>query len=81
MKSIKRSRRERRLERALLVIDGLCMDQDGELFETIYMIAHAAVGRCGNPHKDWLKDTKKIELTLKEANVVDAVEIASRPLR
>ena len=81
MKIPKRSRRERRLERALLVIDGLCMDQDGGLFETIYMIAHAAVGRCGNPHKNWRKETKEIELKLKEANVVDAVEIASRPLR
>jgi hypothetical protein len=57
------------------------MDQEGELFETIYMIAHAAVGRCGNPHKDWRKDTKEIEVKLKEANVVDAVLIASRPLR
>jgi hypothetical protein len=81
MKSVKRSRQERRLERALLVIDGLCMGEEGPLFETIYMIAHAAVGRCGNPHKDWRKDTKEIEVKLKEANVVDAVLIASRPLR
>ena len=73
--SRKRSHRERRLERALLVIEGLAMNEEGGLYEQIYRVAHAATGRCGNTHKEWRKQTKEIELKLRLGNVLDTSKV------
>lgn len=49
---------ERTLERkALVLIKEISLNgdnSDGNLSE-IYTLAHAALGRCGNPHSDWVQ--------------------------
>jgi len=74
MKSIRDCGRLERLERALLIIDGLCleeMDTDTKLIAQIYKVAHVALGKCENPHEYWLDEIDQLQETLKEANIVD----------
>jgi len=70
--------RERKMEKALLVIDGLSYLAEGDdpktlkaLIDEIYMISHAASGHCGNPHEDWLAIMEDAIVRLKEMNIVD----------
>jgi hypothetical protein len=75
MKPITECSREERLERALMAIECLTYlfdshDKDGkQLAHDVYCIAHAAPGRCGNPHEDWVKKIEEIEETGKSFNI------------
>lgn len=72
--SVKQCGRMERLERALLVIEGLYLaaDMDGDPFaDQVYEVAHAALGMCGNPHEDWLELIDRLQDDLKDANIVD----------
>lgn len=67
---------ERRMEKALLLIDGISHlaedDNDPKkLIDQIYMIAHAAHGHCGNPHKDWLASMDETAADLKAMRIID----------
>jgi len=50
--------------RALMVIEAMCMgdnvfDNVQDLQAAVYKVAHAAVGCCDNPHKEWRENTEK----------------------
>lgn len=76
---------EERYLRALILIDCLAglegtnryhTNDKGEFvgdetLDTIYEVAHAAAGLCGNPHEDWMKIIEKMEDSFKEGNIVD----------
>ncbi len=87
--SVKQCDRLERLERALLVIEGLYLasDLDGTPFaDEVYEVAHAALGMCGNPHMDWLEHIDQLQDDLKDARIVDIDKIieerqhGSRPI-
>jgi len=72
--SVKQCDRTERLERALLVIEGLYLAADGDggpFADQVYEVAHAALGMCGNPHMDWLEQIDNLQDELKAANIVD----------
>lgn len=79
MNSIHECDRLERLERALLVLEGLTYLQDDEdPFATeVYEIAHAALGFCCSP-KEWLNLISKHEDELKKANIMDVEKILNR---
>ena len=74
MKSIMECDRTERLERALLVIDGLCLEEidvDTKLINQIYRVAHSALGACKNPHESWVSEIDELQEGLKKARIVD----------
>lgn len=79
LKPITECSREERLERALLAIECFAMhhDEDSE-WGKVYMIAHSAVGRCGNPHTDWLPLIEECEKAGVEHKFYDAEKILTR---
>lgn len=69
--------------RALLAIECLSylFEEGGinakEFSSDIYCIAHAASGKCGNPHENWLAKIKEIEETGKKLGIYDIEKIMS----
>lgn len=91
MKPIQKCSWEERLERALLVIEGLAMhDVDlmeiaylRKVMEQIYMVAHAGSGKCceggnGNP---WLSKIDEIAKSLQENGFIDVEKIDRRDVK
>lgn len=75
--------RERRMEKVLLLIDGLCLlameaDDPQPLVSEIYTLAHAAAGYCANPHKDWLARIDEVAANLAEMNVLHVERVMQR---
>lgn len=78
MKPTKECSSEEKRLRGLLILDGLCLSMDLESesnpehpLHTVYRIAHACTGGCGNPHEDWLDEMDEFAKYLKERNVLD----------
>lgn len=71
--------RERRMEKVLLLIDGLCLLSEGgdheALLSEIYTLAHSAHGYCRNPHKDWLAYVDEVDARLKEMKIIDVDKV------
>lgn len=92
MKPIREVGREERLERALLAIEGLCLqhdhygDKDAEDnyilndWGKMYSIAHAATGRCCT-HINSLEMIERLEKDLKDAKIYDIEEVLRKPIR
>lgn len=68
--------RIQQLERALLAIEGLTIEDCGEnkLLGTIYSIAHFATGRCCK-HTFSEERLKQLVVDLKEQNIIDVDKI------
>ena len=73
LEPIKESTRERRMERALLVLEGLTIESDGGIASSVYRIAHAALGTCccGGHGDPWLAEIEQAERELIAAIFVD----------
>ena len=81
--SIHECGRLERLERALLVIEGLTYLQSEEdpFVSQIYCITHAALGFCGakdHHDKTWLDIIPKLEQELKERKIIDVEKVLSK---
>ena len=78
--------REERMERALMAIEAMtCQFDHGqpEDFKTVtpeemarfvarvFEISHAAPGRCGNPHHDWLALIEEVEADGRKRKLYD----------
>lgn len=68
---------DERMKRALLAIEALAGESPdaGSLMGRIYMIAHAAVGKCKAPHANWLLLIEECEHHGKKANIYDVDEV------
>jgi len=42
--------------KALRTIEGICLLDEKPENAKFYKIAHVALGHCGNPHEDWVKE-------------------------
>ena len=93
MEPIAASSRQRRLERALVVLEGLTYFVDEEtnvdpidaeklreFVSQVYRIAHSALGHCKGCTFDsvWLNDIEKAEKTLTESNILDVDKYFTR---
>jgi beta-N-acetylglucosaminidase len=82
MEPIHTCNRIERLERALLVLEGLTFlqDEQNKFANDVYMIAHSALGFCTEKSHiaDWLKLVPKYEIELKEANIINVEEILNK---
>lgn len=47
------------VRKALTLIEEITVESDNAGDGQIYKIAHAALGRCGNPHDDWKEEILK----------------------
>ena len=81
MNSIYECDRVERLERALLVLEGLTFLQEHDetpFVSEVYQIAHAALGFCGakdHHDKTWLGAIPKWEEILKEKKVINVEKV------
>ncbi len=85
MKSVKDCCREERLERALLVIEGIASSEgeiSGELASDIYAIAHGATGRCceGGDGSPFIDRIDKHQAELKKHKIMDVDRAIKRPI-
>lgn len=84
MKPITECSREERLERALLVIEAMfCGDEEDERSLKVYMIAHAATGRCcrGGDLEDWLQLIEKSEKEAADNNIMHVDRIFEKAIK
>lgn len=86
MTPIKECSREERLERALLVIESMFCGDDMEGDErasTVYMIAHAATGRCcqGGTNGNWLQLIEKCEKMAADNNIMHVDRVFKKAIR
>jgi hypothetical protein len=84
---IRESSRVRRLERALLALEGATYlvndlyqptEEQYKTFVTqVYMISHSALGMCGGCGDDsrWLEKIEELESVLKTMNILDVGKI------
>ena len=83
MNSIKEASREERLERALLVLEGLTFLQDdfdeNPFVSTVYTVAHGATARCCNTFGT--KKIEELEALLQEKKVMDVEKVLGRPIQ
>lgn len=88
MNSIHDCDRLERLERALLVLEGLTFLQEDDAEDSfsslVYQIAHTALGFCGaKDHHDkaWLDIIPYLENKLKEAKLINVERIINERIR
>ena len=61
-------------------IEESCECKEYEQWSGVYEIAHAAIGRCGNPHEGWLKNAGKKEKWLEEIGMISPRMIDRREM-
>jgi len=67
-------------EKALMVIEGMLLatgegvllptGREYEMLQACYKFAHVGLGRCKNPHKDWVDDLNYTYDQLKKDKVI-----------
>jgi hypothetical protein len=83
LKPIRECNREERLERALLALECASMIFDEGFIDSkqfshdVYIISHAATGRCNNPHENWMKKIEEIEEHGRKHNLYNVEKILS----
>ena len=85
MTPINECSREERLERALLVIESMFSGDDmeeDERFSMVYMVAHAATGRCcRGGQEDWLKLIEKCEKEAADNNIMHVDRVFEKAIK
>jgi len=61
--------------KALSVIEGLTLGDfspDEKILQACYRFSHVALGRCQNPHTDWLDELDSTYRALVDGGIIDA---------
>ncbi len=89
MQPITQCSREERMERALMAIEAMTTqfgegvpedfttvtpEEMSRFVSAVFKISHAAPGRCGNPHHDWLAKIEEVEADGKKRKLYDPEE-------
>ncbi len=56
--------------KALRTIEGICLLDEKPENAKFYKIAHIALGHCGNPHEDWVKELDVVYKSLKRHKII-----------